>query len=93
MRCDRCGVTLTISNNGGYAPYGIPLYVCKYCYNKLKEGGRIHQIVNEKNIDEIKDKNPPSKSFIEAHHHYCKTCNDKICCNKGKDKWAYCAGG
>lgn len=40
MKCDRCGVTLTISNNGGYVPHGIPLYVCKLCYNKLKEGGK-----------------------------------------------------
>ena len=37
MKCDKCGVSLTISNNGGFAPYGIPLYVCKSCYNKLKE--------------------------------------------------------
>lgn len=58
-----------------------------------RAGEMNYQIVNEKNIDEIKDKNPPSKSFIEAHRHYCKNCNDKICCNKGKDKWAYCAGG
>lgn len=37
MKCDKCGVPLTVSNNGGFAPYGIPLYVCKSCYNKLKE--------------------------------------------------------
>lgn len=53
----------------------------------------MNQIVNDKKLDEIKDKNPPSKSFIESHRHYCKTCNDRICCNKGKDRWAYCARG
>lgn len=37
MKCDKCGISLTTSNNGGFAPYGIPLYVCKSCYNKLKE--------------------------------------------------------
>lgn len=38
MKCDKYGVALNVSNNGGYAPYEIPLYVCKSCYNKLKEG-------------------------------------------------------
>jgi DNA-directed RNA polymerase subunit M/transcription elongation factor TFIIS len=37
MKCDKCGVALTVSNTGGHAPYGIPLFVCKTCYNKLKE--------------------------------------------------------
>jgi DNA-directed RNA polymerase subunit M/transcription elongation factor TFIIS len=43
MKCDKCGVSLTISNNGDFAPYGIPLYVCKSCYNKLKESEKIHK--------------------------------------------------
>ena len=43
MKCDKCGVFLTISNNGGFAPYGIPLYVCKSCYNKLKESEKDSQ--------------------------------------------------
>lgn len=37
MKCDKCGIALTVSNTGGHAPYGIPLFVCKSCYNKLKE--------------------------------------------------------
>lgn len=43
MKCDKCGVSLTVSNNGGFAPYGIPLYVCKSCYNKLKESEKDSQ--------------------------------------------------
>ena len=37
MKCDKCGVELTPGNDGGFAPYGIPMYVCKACYRKLKE--------------------------------------------------------
>jgi len=37
MRCDCCNCLLTPANDGGYAPYGLPLYVCKACYQKLKE--------------------------------------------------------
>lgn len=51
MKCDKCGVSLTISNNGGFAPYGIPLYVCKSCYNKLKESEQDLQ----NTIDEVKE--------------------------------------
>ncbi len=36
MRCDYCNCQLTPANNGEYAPRGIPLYVCKACYQKLK---------------------------------------------------------
>ena len=36
MTCDYCGVKLTLGNNGGFAPNGLPLYVCKNCYQKLK---------------------------------------------------------
>lgn len=43
MRCDKCGVVLTTENNGSFAPYGIPLYVCKSCYNKLKESEKDSQ--------------------------------------------------
>ena len=53
----------------------------------------MNEIVNNKKEDEIRAKNPPTKDFIESHKHYCKTCNDKVCCHKGKDRWAYCAGG
>lgn len=34
---------LTAENNGSFAPYGIPLYVCKSCYNKLKESEKDSQ--------------------------------------------------
>lgn len=37
MRCGYCGCQLTPANNGGHAPHGIPLYVCKACYQKLKD--------------------------------------------------------
>lgn len=37
MRCDYCNCQLTPGNNGGYAPNGLPLYVCKACYQKLKD--------------------------------------------------------
>lgn len=36
MTCDLCGVNLTPGNDGGHAP-GLPLYVCKQCYKKLKK--------------------------------------------------------
>lgn len=35
MRCDYCGVLITLSDGGRLAPYGIPLYVCKHCYQVL----------------------------------------------------------
>ena len=49
-------------------------------------------IVNDKEEDKIRAETRPSKEFIEKHRHYCKTCKDSICCNKGKDQWAYCLG-
>lgn len=36
MRCDYCNCPLTPANDGGYAPNGLPLYVCEACYQKLK---------------------------------------------------------
>lgn len=51
MKCDKCGVALTVSNTGGYAPYGIPLFVCKSCYSKLKESEKDLQ----NTIDEVKE--------------------------------------
>lgn len=51
MKCDKCGIALTVSNTGGHAPYGIPLFVCKSCYNKLKE--------SEKDLQES-----PSKAIV-----------------------------
>lgn len=51
MKCDKCGIALTVSNTGGHAPYGIPLFVCKSCYNKLKE--------SEKDLQES-----PSKALV-----------------------------
>lgn len=36
MRCDYCNCPLTPANDGGHAPYGLPLYVCKSCYKFLK---------------------------------------------------------
>ena len=51
MKCDKCGIALTVSNTGGHAPYGIPLFVCKSCYNKLRE--------SEKDLQES-----PSKALV-----------------------------
>ena len=42
------------------------------------------EIVNDKKLDEIKDKTPPSKEFIESNKHNCKNCKDTVCCNKGE---------
>ena len=52
-----------------------------------------NEIVNDKKEDEYRDKHGPSKEFVEKHRHYCKTCKDSVCCNKGKDIYAYCCGG
>lgn len=38
MRCDYCNCQLAPANDGGYAPNGLPLYICKICYQKLKSG-------------------------------------------------------
>lgn len=49
MRCDKCGIALTVANTAGHAPYGIPLFVCKSCYNKLKESEKDLQKEYEEN--------------------------------------------
>ena len=43
-------------------------------------------IVNDKNLDKIKDEVSPPK--VEPVN--CKDCDDSVCCNKGKDKLVYC---
>lgn len=44
------------------------------------------EIVNDKNLDRIKDSIPVPR--VEPVN--CKGCDDTVCCNKGKDRWAYC---
>lgn len=36
MTCDYCGIHLNLGNYKGSAPNGIPITVCKKCYEKLK---------------------------------------------------------
>ena len=36
MKCDYCNCNLTPGNYAGSAPGGIPITVCKTCYDKLK---------------------------------------------------------
>ena len=45
-----------------------------------------YTIVNDKNLDKIKDDVPVPK--VEPVN--CKDCDDSVCCNKGKDKGVYC---
>lgn len=45
-----------------------------------------HIIVNDKNLDRIKDSIPVPK--LEPVN--CKDCGDRVCCNKGKDKVVHC---
>jgi len=53
----------------------------------------MNQITNNKQEDKLRANTKPSKQFIENNKHYCGTCKDTVCCNKGKDKYAYCCGG
>ena len=43
-------------------------------------------IVNDKNLDKIKDSIPVPK--VKPVN--CIDCDDSSCSNKGKDKWVYC---
>lgn len=54
-KCDYCNCQLTPANNGGYAPHGLPLYVCKACYQKLKDSKIISQEeVENEEIEEVR---------------------------------------
>ena len=44
------------------------------------------EIVNDKNFDRIKDSIPVPQ--VEPVN--CKDCDDTVCCERGKDKLAYC---
>jgi len=55
MRCDYCGVLITFGNNGGHAPHGIPLYVCKHCY----------QILLKSEAKQVLDLRDEAERFIE----------------------------
>ena len=48
MRCDSCNQQLTPANNGVFAPNGLPLYVCKSCYQKLKNSKIVEKGKKEK---------------------------------------------
>lgn len=37
MKCDYCGKSLSCFDEPKNAPYGIPLFVCKKCYEQLKK--------------------------------------------------------